>query len=331
PDSEQLWGHSDKGQSEVFPYIPLNAPRFTRQPWLRQQSASTGVDHFRAGTRYYLRNAFSAGGSNGSVWSFPFCFNRISTFPSASSSCLRQVAESCMPSSNSVSDFSRGTSPFSSSWTIFSRRSRHSSNFTNPIAPTLYCNAVSGAKCPAKFHYLCNILGVGVSKLHRGCLKTTQKPAASAESLQNVDCGGIAAQGSADLGPLHPVADCPQHFAGDGHAFLASRLRSCHPGHPVQDFIGHGNPQLVLHELSAADTDQRPDSGHHGNAAVFDPFQEILQQTEVEHRLGHHVFRTGLHLVFEALDLFVQVRQSRIRTHPNDEAGAGADRVPAQV
>ena len=83
----------------------------------------------------YFRNALSVGGSNGSVWSFPFCFNRISTFPSASSNCLRQVAESCMPSSKSVRDFSSGTSPFSSSSTIFSSRSRQSSNFTNPFAP----------------------------------------------------------------------------------------------------------------------------------------------------------------------------------------------------
>src|SRR5882724_2543309 len=73
-----------------------------------------------------LREALS--GSKASVWSFPFCFSRISTLPSASSNSLRQAAESCIPSSNSVRDFSRGTSPFSSSCTIFSRRWRHSSN-----------------------------------------------------------------------------------------------------------------------------------------------------------------------------------------------------------
>src|SRR5258705_3082600 len=60
--------------------------------------------------------------SNGSAWILPFCFRRISTLPSASSNSLRQEAESCMPSSNRVSDFSSGTSPCSSSWTIFSRR-----------------------------------------------------------------------------------------------------------------------------------------------------------------------------------------------------------------
>src|SRR5579862_4349598 len=57
----------------------------------------------------------SAIGSNGSAWSFPFFFSRISTFPSACSSSLRQAEESCIPSSKRVRDFSKGTSPFSSS------------------------------------------------------------------------------------------------------------------------------------------------------------------------------------------------------------------------
>ena len=65
---------------------------------------------------FYLRpGAFSARDSNGSAWSLPFCFSRISTLPSAASNSLRQEAESCMPSSNKVKDFSSGTSPFSNS------------------------------------------------------------------------------------------------------------------------------------------------------------------------------------------------------------------------
>src|SRR5208283_1918218 len=70
----------------------------------------------------------------------------------------------------------------------------------------------------------------GVAKLHR------RRPF-RAESLQNIHRGAIAAQGSADLRALDPVADRRQHFAGDGHAFGASRFRTCRPGHPVQDFI----------------------------------------------------------------------------------------------
>jgi hypothetical protein len=122
-------------QAEWFHKSPFEFIAVAVGLWLRQQAATTGVINSEREQRY-LRNAFSVGGSNGSVWSFPFCFNRISTFPSASSSCFRQVAESCMPSSNSVRDLSSGTSPFSSSRTIFSNRSRHSSNFTNPFAPT---------------------------------------------------------------------------------------------------------------------------------------------------------------------------------------------------
>src|SRR6266852_1132113 len=80
----------------------------------------------------YLRDG---SGSKASAFILPFCFSRISTLPSASSSSLRQAAESCIPSSNSVRDFSKGTSPFSSSCTIFSRRWRHSSNLGKESTP----------------------------------------------------------------------------------------------------------------------------------------------------------------------------------------------------
>ena len=139
-----------KDYTQCFHNVPLTSPRPRGGLGCDSKRLAQALSiPIRARLRY-LRNAFSAGGSNDSVWSFPFCFSRISTFPSASSSCFRQVAESCMPSSKSVRDFSRGTSPFSSSLTIFSRRSRHSSNFTNPIAPTPYCNAGLDAKCPVK-------------------------------------------------------------------------------------------------------------------------------------------------------------------------------------
>src|ERR1700685_4390107 len=121
-------------QANWFHKSPLNHRGVRGGLWLRQLTATTGV-YVSEREQRYLRNAFSVGGSNGSAWSLPFCFSRISTFPSASSSCLRQVAESCMPSSNRVRDFSSGTSPFSSSSTIFSNRSRHSSNFANHLAP----------------------------------------------------------------------------------------------------------------------------------------------------------------------------------------------------
>src|SRR5258708_13322360 len=58
--------------------------------------------------------------------SFPFCFRRISTLPSASSNSLRQEVESCTPSSKSFNACSSGALPFSSSSTICSRRSSQS-------------------------------------------------------------------------------------------------------------------------------------------------------------------------------------------------------------
>src|SRR5438105_1270826 len=95
--------------------------------WLHRKIRLCGADvkitsDDEPNRRYFRSGAFSDGGSKGSAWSFPFCFSKISTLPSASSNCLRHVAESCMPSSNSVKDLSKGTSAFSSSWTIFSSR-----------------------------------------------------------------------------------------------------------------------------------------------------------------------------------------------------------------
>src|SRR5512140_1009139 len=45
--------------------------------------------------RSYVRFASdrSPEGAKGSAWSFPFCFSRISTLPSASSSSLRQLLD----------------------------------------------------------------------------------------------------------------------------------------------------------------------------------------------------------------------------------------------
>ncbi len=133
-------------------------------------------------------------------------------------------------------------------------------------------------------------------------------PPRGPESLQNIRRGGISALGSADLRTLHPVSDRRQHLASDGHAFGTCRFRGRSLRHPMEDFIRHGNPELVLHELSVSGTHQWPNSGHYGNSEVFNPSQKALQQSEVEYRLRYHVFRPRLHFVFEAFDLFVQVR-----------------------
>jgi len=65
--------------------------------------------------------------------------------------------------------------------------------------------------------------------------------------------------------------------------------------------------------------------------AVFDPLQEIIQKSKVEDRLGYDIFRARLHLVFEALDLLIQVGQPGIGADSNHESGSRPDRIPAQI
>jgi hypothetical protein len=83
----------------------------------------------------------------------------------------------------------------------------------------LYCNAALDAKCPVKICQIQNFLGTVFPKLN------WRRPL-GAQSLQNIDRGAVSALGSADLRTLHPLADRRQHFAGDGHAFFASRFRT---------------------------------------------------------------------------------------------------------
>src|SRR5437588_2480899 len=156
--------------------------------------------------------AFSVRGSNGSGWSLPLFLSRISTFPSACSSSLRQEFESSIPSSNKVRDFCRGTSPLSSSCTIFSRRWRHSSNLGNELAPLIFILRSSGGS--------------------RG----------GSQSLQHIRRGSISSRGRADLSPLHHAAHRDQHLTRDGNAFLASRLRSPRSCHALQNRVGHRDP-----------------------------------------------------------------------------------------
>ena len=44
-----------------------------------------------------------------------------------------------------------------------------------------------------------------------------------------------------------------------------------------------------------------------GMRQLLDPAQKIFQQTNVEHRLGHRVFGSGLHFEFKPPDLFIQI------------------------
>src|ERR1700687_1184100 len=58
---------------------------------------------------------------------------------------------------------------------------------------------------------------------------------------------------------------------------------------------------------------------------------EVLQKTQVENGLGHCVLRSSLYFVLEPANLLVHVRQPRICSHTNHEAGSVANRISTQI
>src|SRR5208337_5482603 len=96
-------------------------------------------------------------------------------------------------------------------------------------------------------------------------------------------------------------------------------------------FVGNGNSQLVLHELSIAGAGKRPDARHHRDAAVLNLAQELFQQANIEDRLGDGQLCARLHFVFEAADLLVNVRAAGIGAHGDDELGRAPDGIAADV
>src|SRR5262249_771912 len=95
------------------------------------QGEGEGVLDDQAALLERVRRRHSSSGTNGSFRGRPWAsgtrsprasFMSSSILPSASSSLAWQWRESAMPSSYSLSDSSRGNSPFSSRWTISSRR-----------------------------------------------------------------------------------------------------------------------------------------------------------------------------------------------------------------
>jgi len=53
-------------------------------------------------------------------------------------------------------------------------------------------------------------------------------------------------------------------------------------GHAQQDLLGHGDAQVVFHELRVAQAGERPDAGDNGNPMALDAFEKALQQAQVE-------------------------------------------------
>ena len=59
--------------------------------------------------------------------------------------------------------------------------------------------------------------------------------------------------------------------------------------------------------------------------------QELLQQVQIEHRLRDDVLGAGLHLPFEAADLFVHVQRAGIGAHADQQRGLRAHGVAADI
>jgi len=69
---------------------------------------------------------------------------------------------------------------------------------------------------------------------------------------------------------------------------------------------------IVLHELGVAQAGQRPDAGDDRNAELLDALKKVLQQAQVEDRLGDGVLRAGLDFVLESAQFVLNVRHAWI-------------------
>src|SRR5258708_22461409 len=168
--------------------------------------------------------------------SFPFCFKRISTLPSASSNSLLQEVESCTPSSKSFNAFSSGTLPFSSSSTICSRRCKQSSNLgTGP--------GLHGHFTPKSIQQSAVIVqraGKLIATIQGALLPTVCRLARrSALPIQHVDCRRIPSQWCGHLRALDQTADLLQHLAGNENAFRTGCVCIGRTTHAVDDGIRH--------------------------------------------------------------------------------------------
>ena len=99
----------------------------------------------------------------------------ISTFRSASSSILRQVLESLIPSSNIFRESLSGRSPFSSSATIVSSLAKASSNFMAAIL-LRSGSGESGSPLLQEIRILRRVSGHAENRIIRGAAKTSRLP-----------------------------------------------------------------------------------------------------------------------------------------------------------
>src|SRR6185437_1188834 len=102
-------------------------------------------------------------------------------------------------------------------------------------------------------------------------------------------------------------------------------------GHAFKDGVGHGDAELVLHELGVANAGQRPDAGKHWNPVVFNASQKLLKQVNVKDGLGYGIICARFHFVFKAPHFLVNVHNAGVRAHADDKFGPSTDGIAANI
>src|SRR6185437_11226331 len=134
-----------------------------------------------------------------------------------------------------------------------------------------------------------------------------------------------------DLDAFHNWANRFEHFLRDADAFAARGVGCVGLSHAQHDFFRHGYAQVVFHEFRVAQAGERPNAGDHRNAEFPDAFQKILEQAQIEDRLGDDIFGASLHFVGEAAQLVLKIWHAGIGSDGDGEVGARADGVGPDI
>ena len=102
----------------------------------------------------------------------------------------------------------------------------------------------------------------------------------------------------------------------------------CHAEH---DFFGHGDAEVILHELGVTQAGEWPDAGNDGDAEALDALEKILEQAKVKDGLCDGELGASLDLVLEAAEFVLDIRRAGIGGDADGEVGGSADRVSPDV
>ncbi len=120
-----------------------------------------------------------------------------------------------------------------------------------------------------------------------------------------------------DLAACPPLADL-RRMLRRREDLVRERLRHVHVEVPRQV----GEMPFVVEELEAGDD-------RHGDPGLPAPPLEIEERRVVEEHLGHDVVRPGIHLVFQALDVGLQIGRLEVLLGIGSHADAHVDRRAA--